>query len=37
MDNCNKDDCQQDHDLCVDCVDGSKYRSPDQPDLKENK
>jgi len=34
---CERDDCQMDKDYCCDCNDGSLYRSPDQPDWREDR
>ncbi len=34
---CHRDDCQQDKDNCVDCFGGDKYKSPDQPDMREDR
>ena len=34
---CKHDDCQADKDYCCDCCDGSLYRSPDQPDWREDR
>lgn len=34
-DECDRDDCQRDRDSCVDCFEGSLYRSPAQPDWRE--
>jgi hypothetical protein len=34
---CKSVDCQQDKDLCVDCWNGDKYKSPDQIDPRENR
>ncbi len=31
------DDCQQDKDYCCDCHKGNLYKSPDQPDWREER
>jgi hypothetical protein len=34
---CNRDDCQADKDYCCDCFCGNLYKSPDQPDPREDR
>ena len=34
---CNRDDCQADKDYCCDCNEGDLYKSPDQPDPREDR
>ncbi len=37
IEECKRDDCQADKDYCCDCNEGDLYKSPDQPDPREDR